>query len=361
MPFRDVVNQHHAMLLLRSAVRVARPAHAYFFVGPAGTGRRLLALAFAQFLNCERPADGDACGTCRTCRRIAEGNHPDVRVLDIANRQFLVAVGKEHKDKEDQTDQPRALKQIPIDQIRALKHDAYFPPYEARTKVYIIADAELLSLGAANSLLKVLEEPPPDVIIILIAETTVPLPATITSRCQFVRCALIPTAEIERVLVERYGAARERARFLAALAAGRIGRAVAWAQSAEVLERRDRFLSHLVQMETADPLVRLDAAEELTRAKEQLPERMGELLEIAALWYRDLAVWKETHDPTLIINLDRRAEIEHWAAALSWDELARRIEAADAARDSLERNVQPRILLESLFFKIVPPGVAATP
>ncbi|KRT60345.1 MAG: DnaX, DNA polymerase III, gamma/tau subunit, DNA polymerase III subunit delta' [Chloroflexi bacterium CSP1-4] len=350
MPFRDVVNQHHAILLLRAAVRVARPAHAYLFVGPAGTGRRLLALGFAQFLNCQRPADGDACGECRACRRIAERNHPDVRVLDIANGQYLVPVGKDYKGKE-----------IPIDQIRALKQDAYYPPYEGRTKVYIIADAELLSLGAANSLLKVLEEPPPNVIIILIAETTVPLPATITSRCQFVRCALIPTAEIERVLVERHGASQERARFLAALAAGRIGRAVAWAQSAEVLERRDRFLTHLVNMETADPLGRLDAAEELTRTKEQLPERVGELLEIAALWYRDLAVWKETQDPSLIINLDRRGEIEHWAAALAWDDLARRIEATAAARDSLERNVQPRILLESLFFKIAPQAVATTP
>ncbi len=346
MPFRDVVNQHHAILLLRSAVRADRPAHAYLFVGPAGTGRRLLARAFAQFLNCERPADGDACGECRACRRIAEGNHPDVRLLDIAHEQYLVPVGKEYKGKE-----------IPIDQIRALKQDAYYPPYEGRTKVYVIADAELLSLGAANSLLKVLEEPPPDVIIILIAETTVPLPATITSRCQFVRCSLIPTAEIERVLVGRYAVAPERARVLAALSAGRIGRAVAWAQSPETLERRDRFLSALIMLETADLLARLDSAEELAKEKDAL----GELLEAAALWYRDLAVWKETEDPNLIVNLDRLTEIGRWAGALSWDDLARRIEAVDAARDSLERNVQPRILLESLFFKIAPAGAPSRP
>src|SRR3989304_1050186 len=221
MPFHDVATQPPAILLLRAAVRVARPAPSYLFVGPGGAGRRLLALGFAQFLNGRRPADGDACGECRACRRIAERNHPDVRVLDIANGQYLVSVGKDYKGKE-----------IPIDQIRALKQDAYYPPYEGRTKVYIIADAELLSLGAANSLLKVLEEPPPDVIIILIAETTVPLPATIPSRCQFVRCALIPTAEIERVLVERHGASQERARFLAALAAGGVGREGAWGQAA---------------------------------------------------------------------------------------------------------------------------------
>src|SRR3989304_4798428 len=151
MPFRDVVNQHHAILLLRAAVRVARPAPAPPFLRPAG------------------PARGAPGGESRACRRIAERNHPDVRVLDIANGQYLVPVGKDYKGKE-----------IPIDQIRALKQDAYYPPYEGRTKVYIIADAELLSLGAATSLLKLLEEPPPHVIIILIAETTGPLRGGIT-------------------------------------------------------------------------------------------------------------------------------------------------------------------------------------
>lgn len=341
MPFRDIVDQHHAIQLLRAAVRQFRPAHAYLFVGAPGTGRRSLALAFAQLLNCERAADGDACGVCRHCRRGAEGIHPDIRVIDIAADRFLVPPPKEYRGKE-----------IPIDQIRALRQDAYFAPYEGRTKVYIIADAELLSPGAANSLLRVLEEPPPNVIIVLIAESTVPLPATLTSRCQFVRCSLIPTSEIERALVEREGVAPERARFLAALAAGRIGQAFAWARSDELLEARDQFLTLLARLETADPLVRLDAAEELTKKKERLQERLVALLEMAAFWYRDLAVWKETQDPALVINLDRREEIARWAGELSWEALRRRIEAVDAARDSLDRNVQPRLLLESLFFKI---------
>jgi len=339
MPFRDVTNQHHAILLLRAAVRAARPAHAYLFVGPAGTGRRMLAQAFAQLLNCERPAGEDACGECRACRRIADGNHPDVRLLDIAHARYLAPVGKEYKGRE-----------IPIDQIRALKQDAYYPPYEGRTKVYIVADAEQLSPGAANSLLKVLEEPPPNVMIILIAEATTPLPPTVISRCQFVRCTLVPTAEIEKALVARRAVAPEQARYLAALSGGRVGRALAWAESPEVLERRDRFLDRLIRMETADPLARLDAAEELAKEKDAL----GELVEVAALWYRDLAVWKETADPALIVNLDRQEEVARWAEALSWDDLARRIEATDLARDSLARNVHPRILLESLFFKLTP-------
>ncbi len=340
MPFRDIVGQHHAIVLLREAVRAGRAAHAYLFVGPAGVGRRSLARSFAQFLNCERP-DGDACGECRSCRRIADGNHPDVHLLDIEARRFLVEPPKDYKARE-----------IPIEQIRALRQDASYPPYEGRAKVYIIADAERLSPGAANSLLKILEEPPPAVTIILIAESTVPIPATLLSRCQVVRCSPIPTGEIAQRLAEQHGLPAGRARILAALSGGRMARALALAESAELLEARETFLRLLVTLERADAPARLDAAESLTRDRDRLPERLADLLEIAAWWYRDLAVWKETADPNLLINLDKEEEIARLAGALSWEDLRRRIDAVDYARDSLERNVQPRLLLESLFFKI---------
>lgn len=342
MPFRDIVGQHHAIVLLREAVRAGRATHAYLFVGPAGVGRRSLAVAFAQFLNCERP-DGDGCGVCRACRRIAEGNHPDVHVLDIEARRFLIKPPDDYKARE-----------ISIEQIRALRQDAAYPPYEGKAKVYIIADAERLSPGAANSLLKVLEEPPPNVTIILIAESTVPLPATLLSRCQVVRCSSIPAEDISRVLSEQHGLPAARARILAALAGGRMARALALAQSDDLVEERERFLRLLGELEHAGPAARLDAADQLTRLRDRLPERLGDLLEIAAWWYRDVAVWKETQDPVLLINLDKQDEIARLAAALSWEDLRRRIDAVDHARDSLERNVQPRLLLESLFFKIAP-------
>src|SRR3990172_5223560 len=165
MAFRDVVNQDHAVLLLRTAIRVDKVGHAYLLVGPAGVGRRALAMAFAQLVNCDRP-DGDACGECGPCRKIAAGNHPDVRVLDIAHAKFLETPGKEYKGKE-----------IPIDQIRALRHDAAFPPYEGKRKVYIIADAELMNPSAGNSLLKVLEEPTARVTFVLISQSSCALRA----------------------------------------------------------------------------------------------------------------------------------------------------------------------------------------
>lgn len=325
-------------MLLRAAVRTGRIAHAYLFAGPAGVGRRDAALAFAQLLNCERPTT-DACGECQACRLIATGQHPDVRVIDIARGQVL--------DPEDTTKTAVGLKQV-----LALRREVVYPPYQGRWKVYLIADADTMTTEAANSLLKVLEEPPPQVVIVLIAESMTALLPTVVSRCQLLRFSLIPTAAIEQVLVDRFSLPRGRARFLAALADGRLGRAVTWATSGEALQLRESVLDLLERVAHADPLERLDAAESLAKDKGTLPE----VLEIALFWYRDLIVWQETADESVLINLDRKEAIAAQALEISPAVLSQWIEAVDDAKDALRRNVHPRLALETLFLRLSVPA-----
>jgi len=347
MAFRDVVNQDHAVLLLRTAVRVDKVGHAYLLVGPAGVGRRALAMAFAQLVNCDRP-DGDACGDCGPCRKIAAGNHPDVRVLDIAHGKFLETPGKEYKGKE-----------IPIDQIRALRHDAAFPPYEGKRKVYIIADAERMNPSAGNSLLKVLEEPTARVTFMLIAESSVALLPTIVSRCQLVRCTFLRADDIERALVGRHAISPERARVLSVLADGRLGRALEWAESEERLEARERLLDLLPALEGGDLLARLDAADTLLKeAQRGEGDLLPELLDLAEYWYRDLLVWKQLAQPALLTNRDRQDQIERLASAYTDAALGARIAAIEEAKDALKRNGNPRLVLEKLFLSF---GQAPTP
>ncbi len=349
MAFRDVVNQDHAILLFRSAVRVGKVGHAYLLVGPSGVGRRTLALAFAQFLNCERP-DGDACGECDPCRRIVSGNHPDVRILDVARGKFFEAPEKDYRGKE-----------IPIDQIRALRADAAYPPYQGRRKVYIIADAERMNPSSSNSLLKILEEPPARITFILIAESAVALLPTIVSRCQLVRCTYLRADQIERALVERWQTDEGRAKVLSSLADGRLGRALEWAASAERLAARDRLLDLLPALEEGDLLVRLDAAEALvkeTQGKEGDP--LPELLDLAVLWYRDLLVYKQLQEPALLVNRDRQSQIARLAGEYGEAMLGARIEAVEAAKESLRRNVNARLALEKLFLSFGAAPAATT-
>jgi DNA polymerase-3 subunit delta' len=340
MPFAELVDQDHAVLLLRTAARTGRVAHAYLFAGPAGVGRRSAAQAFAQLLNCHRP-DADACGRCPACEAIAAGRHPDVRVVDVARGVLL--------DPDDTT-----RTGIGIRQVLALRREVVYPPYQGRWKVYILADAETLTLEAANSLLKVLEEPPPQVVIILIAESTVPLPATVVSRCQLVRFTLLPPALVERALLQR-GVGPEEARYAAALSGGQLSRALQWATSEEVRQRRGRVLELLEGLEHADPLQILDAAEALAREKEIL----ADLLEIALFWYRDLLVWQQTHSDQQLVNLDRRERIAALAASTPAADLASRLDAVRDAQDALRRNVHPRLLLETLFLRLARPAEGA--
>jgi len=341
MPFRDLIDQSHAVMLLRTAARTGRVSHAYLFAGPAGVGRYDAAVAFAQLLNCEQPdaSPGDACGECRACRRIAAGQHPDVRTVDVERGLLL-----------DPQDTTRAA--IGIAQVRALRREVAFPPLEGRCKVYILAGADRMQAEAASSLLKVLEEPPAQVVIILIAESTVPMLPTVVSRCQLVRFSLVPAAAIEQALVARHGLDPGRARFIAALAGGQLGRAVTWATSAEALEWREQALDLLIRMETADPLERLDAAEAAARDRDHLDD----LLDVALFWFRDLLVWQETRDETYLINLDRREKVAELAAALPAPVLSERIRAVEEAKADLRRNVHPRLLLEHLFLRLAPPA-----
>ncbi|MGH2400418.1 MAG: DNA polymerase III subunit delta', partial [bacterium] len=258
MPFRDLVNQSHAVMLLRTAARTGRVSHAYLFTGPAGVGRYGAAVAFAQLLNCERPEANDACGECRPCRLIAAGQHPDVRTVDVDRGLML-----------DPRDTTKTV--IGIDQVRALRRDVAFLPLEGKYKVYIFAGADRMQAEvAANSLLKVLEEPPPQVVIILIAESTIPMLPTVVSRCQLIRFSLIPAGEIEQALIARHNLDRGRARFIAAIAGGQLGRAVTWATSQEHLEWRDQMLSLLERLESEDLLERIDAAEAASKDKGRL-------------------------------------------------------------------------------------------
>jgi len=341
MPFRDLVNQRHAIMLLRTAARGGRVSHAYLFAGPAGVGRYDTARAFAQLLNCERPETGDACGECRPCRLIASGQYPDVRTVDVERGLLL------NNDPDEQK-----KKVISIEQVRALRREVAFPPLEGRCKVYVFVGADNMQAEAANSLLKILEEPPAQVVIILIAESTVPMLPTVVSRCQLVRFSLVPAAEIEQVLVSRHRLDPGRARFIAALAGGQLGKAITWATSPEALEWREQALDLLERMETADPLERLDAAEAAAKDK----DRLADLLDVALFWYRDVLVWQEMRGDTYLVNLDRKERIAALGAAVPGPVLSERIKALEEAKDGLRRNVHPRLLLENLFLRLTPPA-----
>ncbi len=344
MTFQDLIDQRPAQALLRSALKTGHVSHAYLFVGPSEVGRLATARLFAQALLCETGGD-DACGRCRACRKVGGGTHPDLRIITPGRTE----TGAERRG-------------VVIDQIRDLKRDVAYPPYEARWKVIIVEDAEAMRAEAANSLLKVLEEPPAGVVIILLAESLAPLLPTIVSRAQIVRFAFVPAAEIAQALTAR-GVPPERARYLAALSGGRVGRALRAAEAgSDAFDRRGGVLETLAALSRGDVVARLDAAEGVSRLRDDIEG----WLDVALLWVRDLLIWQETRDPALLVNLDVRGDVAEWADRAGEAGLRRTAAAIEKAKENLRLNLNPRLVLEDLFVRIGgnlsgPPASAPVP
>jgi DNA polymerase III subunit delta' len=329
MPFRDLIGQHDARAVLQGALRSGRIAHAYLFVGPESVGRRAAALAFAQALLCRRDGD-DACGSCDACAKVAAGAHPDLRIIAPGGR----------------TESGAERRAVGIEQVRDLKHDAAYPPYEARWKVFIVEDAEAMRAEAANSLLKVLEEPPAQSVIVLISESEAALLPTIVSRSQIVRFTFVPAAEIASALTARTGVPADQARFLAALSGGRPGLALRDAAAGEAaLDFRQEVVRTLGAVAGGSPVRRLEAAETVSRRKDDLDR----WLDTALLWLRDVAVWQAARDPALLVNLDRRDQIAAWADRARPDGVRDAAAAIEAAKTNLRANINPRLVFEHLF------------
>jgi DNA polymerase-3 subunit delta' len=235
---------------------------------------------------------------------------------------------------------------LKIDQIRALQREAMLAPYEGRYRVYILRRADLASLEAANSLLKILEEPPEHVVLILTAVQPESLPPTIASRCQ--RLDLRPVARhlLESVLHDR-GVEEEKARLLVRLSGGRAVWALDASEDKKMLDRRQRHLDRMIGLLAATRVERLDFAWKISRNS----DAGRTLLELWTGWWRDLLlVHNQGQDH--VINIDRRDELDWMASQSTVPQARRALDALLAATAQLEANVNARLAWEGLLLNL---------
>ncbi|MGD8452600.1 MAG: DNA polymerase III subunit delta' [Phycisphaerae bacterium] len=223
MYFRDVQHQERALSLIRRGLRSGRTHHAYLFEGPEGVGKEMAANALAARLLCqgEVAADADACGTCPSCRLLAAGNHPDFHLIHRG-------LHKLHPDRSVRASKGLFLA---VDLIRHfLLEPATVKPSVGSRRVFVIRDAERMNEGAQNALLKTLEEPPGETVLILVTSSAARLRPTIRSRCQCVPFGRLPADFVQQRLAAEFTLPPAEAETLARLADGRLGAAMRWHQ-----------------------------------------------------------------------------------------------------------------------------------
>ncbi|MDF2627171.1 MAG: polymerase delta subunit [Symbiobacteriaceae bacterium] len=327
MSWAAIVGQPLAVRLLRQAVAGKKVAHAYLFVGPAGVGKRTLALELAKSLNCQAPRpDGGACDACVACRKTAADPilHPDVRLIAPEGRF------------------------IKTDQIRALQEEMYARPNEGRMRVAIIDGADRMNPESANRLLKLLEEPPGYAVLILLTHNLSGVLPTLISRCQVVNFPPLSPEDVARMLQAQHGLDAGQARLYAALSGGSIGRAVALSQDAGVAARRDQTCDLLQKLSTLDDLALIGQAEALDKEKEHLED----WLDLATTWLRDALVLAQTGSTQLVMNADRLPSVRGLADSLGTASILDMLSAIVETRGHLQRNANSRLALDVLMLRL---------
>ena len=368
--FENILGQPQVREFLRASVRQGRVSHAYLFTGPAGSNKTLAAYALAQAVLCPKgPAGprGGQCGACDACSRVMRKKHPDVRYFA-----------------------PEGANGYLVDQVRDIVADTSLAPIQAQKKVYILDRVDLLGTAAANAFLKTLEEPPADVLLVLLGRTCESVLPTIVSRCQVVPFRHIPATEAAGILVQNTGASLERARIAIEACDGSITRAADFLKSNERMAFRSRVLSVMASLrlsddwdlvgQAADLAVAAKAPLDAARAEQEQElaenadflaksairqiearnkraltakgfESLRQLTAIVRSWLRDvLAVGAGA--PELVINVDARAAVEEAAAHTDEARVAAALAAVRRCDEALAYNVSPETCLDALLFEV---------
>ncbi len=322
MSFKEIHGQERQIKIIKKSIENDRIPHAYLFLGEDGIGKRLTALTMAKALNCSSMVD-DSCDMCRVCRKIDNGNHPDVTVLKPEGAH------------------------IKIDQIRELQRSLQYKPYEGKKRVCIIPDAEKLTIEAKNALLKTLEEPPPDTMLILISTSSHLLLSTIISRCQRLKFQPLAPNVIAKVIKEKLGKDEDVALKIALLAGGSLKNAYEIAEKT-TLEYRDKLINKMNALSSDNIDSIFEFAEELSKEKDELIR----ILDLLKVWFRDLVVFKENCSSDRLKNQDFLKEIKRHEARYTTSDLLEKIRVINDAQSALLMNSNKRLTFEVMFLKL---------
>jgi DNA polymerase-3 subunit delta' len=369
--FNDFLGNSTAIEHLRTAIAAGRLPHSLILAGPSGAGKYPLALMLTMAVECERqPRDlwsngqslASFCGVCRNCTRIASAANLDEEVdKAVAAREEL-----READKKDTRvliqphpdvliippDPPQLL--IKLGQVRTLIQSAHYLPAEAPKKIFIITAASFMK-EAANSLLKVLEEPPATVHLILLAENPGELLPTIRSRCAMVRLGALPVEEIEMLLADRRPDVPPAQRMLIArLAQGAAGKALGFDLAAYTAARVDALV--FLHNAASDPdHTALFKMTETYRAGAEGQQKTSALLRTLALLLEDLLLLG-AGTPELVRNTDLRAELERLSETLSFEWIEGASRGLDQVQSGMRRNLLRSLSLDAFAGQIAGAG-----
>ncbi len=332
MSFRDVPGQESVVEFFRRAVRSERLAHAYILVGPEGVGKRALARSVARYLFCDA-RNGDACGACRACRLIDADRFADLH--------WYV--------------RPEGKAQLIVEVIEEFQRAVNFKPVESDRKVFVLEDADKLNPAGANKLLKVLEEPPPRSLILLLALDVRDFLPTILSRCHVVRLRPLATEALAKELARDGRCTPPQAHYLAAFTMGSPGLARTLA-TPEFFAERDELIALAAALRDGGQFAFAEGMFKRSGDRDEAAQDRRETLlrafDVLALFYRDALAASLGTDASALVSAEHARAAQALAARIGPDPLQRILAALARAREAVAFNANQKLLLENLAFDI---------
>lgn len=325
--FKDVVGHKNIIKYIESAVQADAVSHAYILNGERGSGKKLLANLFAMSLQCQdRAENGEACGKCQSCKQAKSGNQPDIiRVIH---------------------EKPNT---ISVDDIRTqVNNDIMIKPYSSKYKIYIIPEADLMSVQAQNALLKTIEEPPEYAVIMLLTENAETLLPTIRSRCVMMKLRNIRDQLVKKYLMEQMEIPDYKADVCVAFAQGNMGKAIMLATSEYFNEIKEEVVHLLRNIDEMNVSELMDAIKKCMTYKMEI----NDYLDMIAIWYRDVLIYKATKNVDRVVFSDQLRHIKQRASKSSYEGIENILDAIEKAKARLKANVNFELTMELLLLTI---------
>jgi DNA polymerase III subunit delta' len=357
--FQDFLGNTATVNRLREGARTDRFPQALILAGPRGAGKYTLALMLAQAVNCLEPVESDGlpdfCGVCANCVRIGAAANLEERVAEaVAAREEMRETDKRETRVLIQThpdvlvvppDPPQLM--IKVGQVRQVIHAAYYrAPREARRSFYVFTSSAFMK-EAANSLLKVLEEPPPRTSLLLLSENPQELLPTIRSRAMVHRIGSLPAAELESLLARRRPELTPVQRALTArLAEGAVGHALSLDLANYLASRQDALLILRTGLREPDYSTLFQATDAYRGGGDGQEKTLNLLRALGSLMEDLLLVMADT--PHLMRNLDLGAELSRLAEGLSVDWVEGAAQALSQVEHGMRRNLLRSLSLDAM-------------
>lgn len=323
--FEEIVGNEHIIKNLQSAVSNNKVSHAYIIDGIEGSGKMLLANTFAKTLQCEKGGN-TPCNECISCHTFDSGNNPDII--------YVV---------------PTKTKALGIEDIRnQMVNILNIKPYKNKYKIFIIDNADTMTVQAQNAILKTIEEPPSYSVFILLSTNFSSFLPTVLSRCILIKLRPLSEEVIKKYIKDNLNVEEEKAGVYSAFALGSIGKAKKLIKSEEFGIKRQKIMEALNAIKKSDDIEIF----ELAKSFEDYKEEINEALDICFVWYRDLLMLKIFEDKRYIIEQDKYSELNLKAGEFESSQLFKILDIIENTRQRLDKNVNFQLALEIMFLKI---------